>query len=261
MPPRARRSRFGRQPPQIPPDRPVIGILPRPPRKSWEQLSPGTRRRYLSYFQRQYGYDEQTVALEYNRGTLGPLSAARGHAQTPERPISYEQATPEQRQRYSGYFGGDKGPIKVAVARRDPVNPAIVIGVVLLISGLTRRERQTVYRHWLAVFHYADTGDTGNWSTYGRGSVAKILSAGTVTEVVQAGRPRRYRNRGLAAYQGVTVGTPDSIGTEYNTGNPAGVGPFELLTDLNQIDNLYPTHELDFEGLYPFAENPGSIAA
>jgi len=259
MPPR--RSRFGSEPPQVPPDRPVVEVMPRPPRKPWEQLSSGTRRRYLSYFQRQSGYDEQTVALEYNRGTLGPLSAARGHAQTPERPISYEQATPEQRQQYSGYFGGDKGPIKVAIARRDPVNPAIVTGAVLLISGLNRRERQTVYRHWLAVIRYLETGDTGNWSAYGHSSPAKILAAGTVTEVVQAGKPRRYRNRGLAAFQGVTVGTRDATGVEYNTGNLAGVGPFELLTDLNQIDQLGLRHELDFENFYPFAENPGSSAA
>jgi hypothetical protein len=97
-----RRSRFGGQPPR-PPERPAVE-LPRPPRKQWEQLSTGHRQRLLSYYRRNYGYDEATVATEYNRGTLGPLSAARGHAQTPERRIEREQATPEQLQRYPEYF-------------------------------------------------------------------------------------------------------------------------------------------------------------
>ena len=66
--------------------------------KQWGQLSASYRDRLARGFQRQ-GLSRTQVRGRYNRGTLGPVTAARGHARTPERP---ERATrwPERYREY-----------------------------------------------------------------------------------------------------------------------------------------------------------------
>lgn len=230
-------SRFGNLPGTPPmPTTPGTGsvrpvpVAPRPPRKRWEQLSPGTRKRYASYYRRAYGYDEQTIALEYNRGTLGPTTAARGHAQTPERRLTYGQATPEQRERYAGYFSA-KGPISTLVAHQGE----------LILEIPSRQQRQLIYRHWLAVRHYWSTGSVLDWSGYGL-SFENILGN-------PLGGPRRMRRHGLAWFQGRIV--TDLNGTDY-----------ELMTDPAELDEFWRTHDTEaiFYNLYPQATNPAVAA-
>jgi hypothetical protein len=53
--------------------------------KQWGELSPAYRDRLARGFGKE-GLTRDQVRGRYNRGTLGPVSAARGHAATPERP-------------------------------------------------------------------------------------------------------------------------------------------------------------------------------
>jgi hypothetical protein len=55
------------------------------PRKLWSALTKGTQQRKLSFY-RKRGLSDSSIRSRYNAGTLGPQSAARGHAATPERP-------------------------------------------------------------------------------------------------------------------------------------------------------------------------------
>lgn len=54
------------------------------PRKTWSKLAPSTQRRYRRYWEKR-GLSQSQIRDRYNRGTL-PLTEARGHAATPERP-------------------------------------------------------------------------------------------------------------------------------------------------------------------------------
>jgi len=51
--------------------------------KKWSNLTPAYRNRVSKSFP---SLSKRQVRERYNRGTLGPLQAARGHARTPERP-------------------------------------------------------------------------------------------------------------------------------------------------------------------------------
>lgn len=55
------------------------------PRKLWSALKPATQKRKLGFY-RKRGLSDAAIKSRYNAGTLGPQSAARGHADTPERP-------------------------------------------------------------------------------------------------------------------------------------------------------------------------------
>jgi hypothetical protein len=68
-------------------------------RKLWSKLRPATQKRKLAFYRRQ-GLSDSQIKSRYNRGTLGPQSAARGHARTPERP---ERAS-RQPARYREYL-------------------------------------------------------------------------------------------------------------------------------------------------------------
>ena len=56
------------------------------PAKLWSQLSPSYRKRVSRAVSKQTGLTDKQIRERYNRGTLGNVAAARGHAKTPERP-------------------------------------------------------------------------------------------------------------------------------------------------------------------------------
>jgi hypothetical protein len=136
--------------------------VPRPPRIPWEQLSRATQKRYASYYRRTSGYDEQRVAFEYNQGTLGSLSAARGHAITPERRISPEQTTPEQREKYAYYLERQSRRQQrlFKLQTTEMLVLAEGIGEVYVpASALTAQDRKRVYAHRRALLYYLETGN------------------------------------------------------------------------------------------------------
>jgi hypothetical protein len=61
------------------------------PRKSWSQLTPGYRSRITRAVSRKTGLSDKQIRERYNRGTLGSLSQARGHAATPEHPYQAQR--------------------------------------------------------------------------------------------------------------------------------------------------------------------------
>jgi hypothetical protein len=73
-------------------------------RKTWGQLSPAYRTRLARAFGKD-GLSRKQTRERYNRGTLGPVTGARGHSQTPERPSRAER-NPQKYQEY--------------IARREP---------------------------------------------------------------------------------------------------------------------------------------------
>jgi len=88
------------------------------PRKLWSRLAKATQQRKLGFYRKQ-GLSDAQIRSRYNSGSLGPQSAARGHAATPERP-SRAAKHPERYQKYIAkrrekgkHIGG--GP----VSRRD----------------------------------------------------------------------------------------------------------------------------------------------
>jgi hypothetical protein len=70
------------------------------PAKTWSQLTPGYRQRIARAVSSQTGLSQKQIRERYNRGTLGSLSAARGHAKTPERPTRARRNP----QRYTEYL-------------------------------------------------------------------------------------------------------------------------------------------------------------
>lgn len=68
------------------------------PRKLWSALKSATQKRKLGFYRKQ-GLSDSQIRARYNAGTLGPQTAARGHAQTPERP-SLARRNPERYERY-----------------------------------------------------------------------------------------------------------------------------------------------------------------
>jgi hypothetical protein len=82
------------------------------PRKLWSALKPATQKRKLSFY-RKRGLSDAQIRSRYNAGTLGPQTAVRGHAQTPERP---ERAA-KRPERYQEYLSrrarrrGTGGPV------------------------------------------------------------------------------------------------------------------------------------------------------
>jgi hypothetical protein len=113
-------------------------------RKTWGQLSPAYRDRLARAFQRQ-GISRETVRAKYNRGTLGPVTSARGHAKTPERP---ERAS-RNPQKYREYINKrtiiDRGPlnkralalqhIRTKIAHYYKYNDSTVVANVNAMSG------------------------------------------------------------------------------------------------------------------------------
>lgn len=63
------------------------------PRKTFAQLAESTRNRKTRWYAKHQGLTGKQVELRYNAGTLGPQTAARGHAHTPEKPgLAYKTA-------------------------------------------------------------------------------------------------------------------------------------------------------------------------
>jgi hypothetical protein len=60
-------------------------VAGRRPKILWSKLKPATQKRKLNFYKKQ-GLSDSSIRAKYNTGTLGPQSAARGHATTPERP-------------------------------------------------------------------------------------------------------------------------------------------------------------------------------
>ena len=82
------------------------------PRKLWSQLTKGTQNRKLSFY-RKRGLTDAQIRSRYNSGSLGPQTAARGHAETPERPSRaarnpgrYEKYIAKREQRGKHIGGG-----------------------------------------------------------------------------------------------------------------------------------------------------------
>lgn len=107
------------------------------PRKPWSALSPGTKKRKLSFFGKR-GLSDNQIRSRYNSGTLGPQSASRGHSKTPEKP-ERAQRNPE---RYQEYLNNPK--------RRD-------IGYKGPVGSLRDRAYQNFHRH---LGHYLKYNDT-----------------------------------------------------------------------------------------------------
>jgi hypothetical protein len=57
-----------------------------PPKVRFQDLKPDTQKRKLAWYKNHQGLDASTVKRRYNRGTLGPQTATRGHSNTPEKP-------------------------------------------------------------------------------------------------------------------------------------------------------------------------------
>jgi len=102
------------------------------PRRSWDDLSPTYRRRL-----QKHGIGRAS----YQAGA--PLSGARGHAVTPERPERAERK-PDS---YRGYL-----------RRRGTGMRMVSTGGVQIVQGLAQRERSLVGKHDNAVRNYLQAG-------------------------------------------------------------------------------------------------------
>ncbi len=107
----------------------------RPPRRSWESLTPAYRRRLERSGLTRAGYESGA-----------PLTGARGHGTTPERPDRQDR-----RAEYAAYRAQHSQPMKV-------ITPS---GVVML-SGMTKADRSIVGRHLSAVRWYLENGSVGS---------------------------------------------------------------------------------------------------
>ena len=87
------------------------------PRKLWSALTKGTQQRKLSFY-RKRGLSDSAIKSRYNSGSLGPQSAARGHAQTPEKP---ERAArnPGKYQKYIEKHRKERPREYAKISRRD----------------------------------------------------------------------------------------------------------------------------------------------
>lgn len=111
--------------------------------RDWEALSAGQKNRYLGYG-RTHGMSPENVRQAYESGRS--LAALRGHARTPERP-ERARARPERYPEYRQRPGGKA--INVLVKDR---------GIVRM--ELFRTDRGRVAKHWNAIKHYLETGET-----------------------------------------------------------------------------------------------------
>ena len=84
------------------------------PRKLWSQLTKGTQNRKLSFY-RKRGLTDAQIKSRYNFGSLGPQTAARGHAETPERP-SRAARNPGK---YRKYIAKHQPERVAGISRRD----------------------------------------------------------------------------------------------------------------------------------------------
>lgn len=96
-------------------------------RKGWSNLSPTYRQRL-----ERSGIDK----AGYDKGAH--LSGARGHASTPEHPLSSGKPTPK---RYLRWYNE---------RYRNPVKMLTTVGEVFLVS-VSRRQRSLIGSHWNAV--------------------------------------------------------------------------------------------------------------
>jgi hypothetical protein len=117
----------------------------RPDTRNWEALSAGQRSRYERHARRE-GISPDEIRRYYESG--GSMSAARGHAQTPERP-ERAQAQPERHREYL------RSP-----RRGGKTMLVLTTGGVTEVPHLSKTERTRVAKHWNAVRHYLETGDT-----------------------------------------------------------------------------------------------------
>lgn len=104
-------------------------------RRSWDSLTPAYRRRL-----------ERSGLTRSAYESGAPLTGARGHGKTPERP---ERA--DRRAGYAAYRAKRSQPMRV-------ITPS---GVVTL-SGMTKADRSTVGRHLSAVRWYLENGSAGS---------------------------------------------------------------------------------------------------
>jgi len=107
----------------------------RPPRRSWDSLTPVYRRRLDRSGITRAGYESGA-----------PLASARGHKSTPERP-----GRADRRPDYAAYRAQRSKPMRV-------VTPS---GVVTLF-GMTTADRSLVGSHLSAVRWYLANGPTGS---------------------------------------------------------------------------------------------------
>ncbi len=107
----------------------------RPPRRSWESLTPAYRRRLERSGITRAGYESGA-----------PLTGARGHKSTPERP-----GRADRRPDYAAYRAQRSKPMRV-------VTPSDVV----TLSGMTSADRSLVASHLNAVRWYLANGSVGS---------------------------------------------------------------------------------------------------
>jgi len=107
----------------------------RPPRRSWDSLTPAYRRRLERSGITRAGYESGA-----------PLTGARGHGTTPERP--------DRQDRRAGYAA-------YRAQRSQPMRVITTSGVVMM-SGMTSADRSLVGRHLNAVRWYLTNGSAGS---------------------------------------------------------------------------------------------------
>lgn len=73
------------------------------PRLLWTQLKKSTQQRKLRYYAKQ-GLNSRQVRERYNRGTLGPQAAARGHKATPEHGLKDALRKSRKSSKYDKYL-------------------------------------------------------------------------------------------------------------------------------------------------------------
>lgn len=99
-------------------------------RLGWGQLKPATRKRYEG---------AGVTQAEYERGVS--LAGARGHKNTPERPIPYGADVPKRFQKYYNY------------RYNKPMRMLTENGEVWLVS-VSKRNRHWIGSHWNAIHAY-----------------------------------------------------------------------------------------------------------
>lgn len=113
------------------------------PRKLWSALTKSTQTRKLAFY-RKRGLSDSSIRSRYNAGTLGPQTAARGHAKTPERP---ERAN-RNPGKYQDYLAKHRPPERggPTISRRDRAYGNIVAKIGDYIKFDPKAVRKRVYQ-------------------------------------------------------------------------------------------------------------------
>lgn len=92
------------------------------PRRTFGSLSSGHQKRLLGYYSRHGNLTRAQVVSRYNRGTLN-LTAARGHAETPEHGLTDVKRNPDKYQGYlSRWFGKPSSEDATGRSREELIN-------------------------------------------------------------------------------------------------------------------------------------------